>query len=134
MKKDGIILSFTEEISKSRPKANLTANARLILEKRYLKQENGQVCEAPEDMFYRVASVVAGIEKKYGKSEQEIKSLTEEYYALMANLEFMPNSPTLMNAGRDLGQLSACFVLPVEDSMEGILFAWNEYLKHVREF
>jgi ribonucleoside-diphosphate reductase alpha chain len=123
MKKDGIILSFTEEISKSRPKANLTANARLILEKRYLKQENGQVCEAPEDMFYRVASVVAGIEKKYGKSEQEIKSLTEEYYALMANLEFMPNSPTLMNAGRDLGQLSACFVLPVEDSMEDIFDA-----------
>ena len=123
MKKDGIRLSFTEERSKSRPKANLTANARLILEKRYLKQENGQVCEEPEDMFYRVASVVAGIEKKYGKSEQEIKSLTEEFYALMANLEFMPNSPTLMNAGRDLGQLSACFVLPVEDSMEDIFDA-----------
>ncbi|NLM20906.1 MAG: vitamin B12-dependent ribonucleotide reductase [Peptococcaceae bacterium] len=116
-------MSFTEERSKSRPKANLTANARLILEKRYLKQENGQVCEEPEDMFYRVASVVAGIEKKYGKSEQEIKSLTEEFYALMANLEFMPNSPTLMNAGRDLGQLSACFVLPVEDSMEDIFDA-----------
>ncbi len=101
-------------------KANLTPNARVILEKRYLKKDPP---ETPEDMFYRVATVVAGVEEKYGKSKKEVQALTKEFYNLMVNLEFMPNSPTLMNAGRDLGQLSACFVLPVEDSMESIFDA-----------
>lgn len=105
------------------PKAKLTSNAMVVLEKRYLKQENGVACETPEDMFYRVAGVVAGIEERFGGNEQEIAALTREFYNIMANLEFMPNSPTLMNAGRDLGQLSACFVLPVEDSMEDIFDA-----------
>ncbi|NLI93960.1 MAG: vitamin B12-dependent ribonucleotide reductase [Peptococcaceae bacterium] len=122
-RKLGIELSIIEGIPESWPKANLTANARVVLEKRYLKQKEGQVCETPENMFYRVASVVAGIEERYGKSKQEMINLTEEFYSVMAKLEFMPNSPTLMNAGRDLGQLSACFVLPVEDSMEDIFDA-----------
>jgi len=116
-------LSFIEGVPESWPKADLTANARVVLEKRYLKQKDGQACETPEAMFYRVAAVVAGIEERYGKSEQEIMDLTEAFYSAMAKLEFMPNSPTLMNAGRDLGQLSACFVLPVEDSMEDIFDA-----------
>lgn len=98
-------------------------NAKVVLERRYLKQEDGKVVESPEDLFYRVAAVIAGVEEKYGRSKKEIVELTKEFYTIMADLEFMPNSPTLMNAGRDLGQLSACFVLPVEDSMEEIFDA-----------
>ncbi|MEA4926640.1 MAG: vitamin B12-dependent ribonucleotide reductase [Syntrophomonadaceae bacterium] len=112
-----------EKAPVSWPKVNLTATARTVLEKRYLKKVNDQVIETPEDMFYRVARVIADIEHLYGKTAPEIKELTQEYYEMMANLEFMPNSPTLMNAGRDLGQLSACFVLPIEDSMEEIFDA-----------
>lgn len=115
---------FEEKVPKSWPKANLTPNARVILAKRYLKQEQGKPVETPEDMFYRVAMVIAEIEEeKFGKGKKEVQALAREFYNLMANLEFMPNSPTLMNAGRDLGQLSACFVLPVEDSMEKIFDA-----------
>ena len=117
-------MNFEGQVPKNWPKVNLTPNARVVLQKRYLKQENGQVVETAEDMIYRVASVVAGIEEdKYGKSKKETQALAKEFYTIMANLEFMPNSPTLMNAGRDLGQLSACFVLPVEDSMEQIFDA-----------
>ncbi|WP_068966540.1 vitamin B12-dependent ribonucleotide reductase [Desulfosporosinus sp. BG] len=117
-------MSFEGQAPKTWPKANLMPNARVVLEKRYLKQENGQVVETAEDMIYRVATVVAGIEEeKYGKSKKETQVLAKEFYTMMANLEFMPNSPTLMNAGRDLGQLSACFVLPIEDSMEEIFDA-----------
>jgi ribonucleoside-diphosphate reductase alpha chain len=117
-------LNFEGQVPKTWPKVNLVPNARVILEKRYLKQENGKVAETAEDMIYRVACVVAGIEEdKYGKSKIETEALAKEFYTIMTNLEFMPNSPTLMNAGRDLGQLSACFVLPVEDSMEEIFDA-----------
>lgn len=119
----GILLSFQESVPKSWIKASLTPNARVILAKRYLKQENGKLTESPEDMFYRVATVLAQVEEKYGKGKKEIKELAKEFYEMMAKLEFMPNSPTLMNAGRDLGQLSACFVLPIEDSMEKIFDA-----------
>ena len=115
---------FEGQAPKNWPKVNLMPNARVILEKRYLKQVNGKVIESPEDMLYRVASVVAQIEEtQYGKGKEETKALAKDFYMMMANLEFMPNSPTLMNAGRDLGQLSACFVLPVEDSMEEIFDA-----------
>jgi len=118
------VLSFEGKAPKTWPKANITPNARVVLEKRYLKQENGKIVETAEDMIYRVASVVAGIEEeKYGKEKEETGALAKEFYTMMANLEFMPNSPTLMNAGRDLGQLSACFVLPIEDSMEQIFDA-----------
>jgi ribonucleoside-diphosphate reductase alpha chain len=99
---------------------NLSGNALSVLEKRYLKKKDGQPCESPEDMFRRVAENVAGVESAYGKSPAAVADLAGRYYALMTELEFLPNSPTLMNAGRDLQQLAACFVLPVEDSMAGI--------------
>lgn len=114
---------FEEKAPKNWPKVQLTPTARVILEKRYLKQNEGHLLETPEDMLFRVAAVVANIEQQYGKSAKEVKELAKEFYMMMANLDFMPNSPTLMNAGRDLGQLSACFVLPVEDSMEEIFDA-----------
>jgi len=117
-------LSFEGQVPDTWQKAKLTPNARVVLEKRYLKQVDGKVTETVEDMIYRVANVVAEIEEvQYGKKKKETQALAKEFYAMMANLEFMPNSPTLMNAGRDLGQLSACFVLPIEDSMEEIFDA-----------
>ncbi len=116
-------MSFIEKAPKGWAKAQLSPTARVVLEKRYLKQVEGKLVETPEDMLYRVATVIADVEQKYGRSAKETKELAKEFYKMMANLEFMPNSPTLMNAGRDLGQLSACFVLPIEDSMEDIFDA-----------
>lgn len=99
----------------------LTPNALKVLEGRYLKKdENGKVIETPEEMFRRVAGTVASAELIYGAGEEEIKRIEDDFYEIMSNLEFLPNSPALMNAGRDLGQLAACFVLPVEDSMISI--------------
>lgn len=99
----------------------LTANALTVLERRYLKKIDGQVCETPEDMFRRVANNIAAVDTThYGKTEQETEELAQQFYEMMTNLEFLPNSPTLMNAGRELQQLAACFVLPIEDSMESI--------------
>lgn len=101
----------------------LTPNAKVVLNKRYLKKDNqGEVIEKPEDMFRRVAQVVASADALYGKKEQA-KKTEEAFYQAMTRLEFLPNSPTLMNAGRSLGQLSACFVLPVEDSIDSIFEA-----------
>ena len=105
-------------------KLNLSENAVKVLEKRYLKRDkNGNCVETPATMFRRVADSIAAAELKYGKSEADTKKLADEFYEMITNRYFMPNSPTLMNAGRELGQLSACFVLPVEDSLEGIFEA-----------
>lgn len=103
----------------------LTANARTILEKRYLRKENNRVVETPEEMFRRVARAVAGAERVFRPDidETELAAIEEKFYTLMTDLDFLPNSPTLMNAGRELGQLSACFVIPVGDSMEEIFTA-----------
>jgi ribonucleoside-diphosphate reductase alpha chain len=98
----------------------LSENARIVLERRYLKKDvNGQVQETPEQMFRRVARHIAKAEEKYGHGDR-VKELEERFYEIMTEFKFLPNSPTLMNAGQALGQLAACFVLPVEDSMDGI--------------
>ena len=105
----------------------ISPNALRVLQKRYLaKDETGKVIETPEEMFRRVAVNMAQADGFYGAMPDEIRKTEEEFYALMARLDFLPNSPTLMNAGRPLQQLAACFVLPVEDSIGGIY----DTLKH----
>jgi len=112
-----------EDISHMK-KLNISENCLKVLEKRYLmKDVNGRVIETPEEMFRRVARCIAEADRLYGYSEEDVRKTEELFYDIMTNFEFMPNSPTLMNAGKDLGQLSACFVLPVEDSMESIFDA-----------
>ncbi len=100
---------------------DLAENAIKVLEKRYLKRDQeGNAIETPQDMFYRVASTLAQADKNFGATAEEVNAIAEKFYKYITNRYFMPNSPTLMNAGRELGQLAACFVLPVEDSLEGI--------------
>jgi ribonucleoside-diphosphate reductase alpha chain len=104
----------------------ISENARKVLERRYLKADSqGKPIEAPEQMFRRVAHHIASPEKKYGDAGH-VEKVEEDFYSMMTELKFLPNSPTLMNAGRRLGQLAACFVLPIEDSMDGIF----DSLKH----
>ena len=138
-------------------KLTLSENAKLILEKRYLKKDaKGNVIEKPEDLFKRVAENIALADAKYllkeeienlikkhnkeyfeiaklqsfkkllqknAKIKNQLKKTEREFYALMASLDFLPNSPTLFNAGRELQQLAACFVLPVEDNLDDIFKA-----------
>ena len=99
---------------------HLSENALTVLKNRYLKKDsNGNLIETPEQLFKRVAHHIALAEKKYG-NDSSMEKVEENFYRMMTEFKFLPNSPTLMNAGRRLGQLAACFVLPVEDSMDGI--------------
>jgi ribonucleoside-diphosphate reductase alpha chain len=102
-------------------KPTITANAMAVLENRYLlKDESGKIIETPAQLFSRVSSLVAQAESKYGADENLVKDWHKKFYELLASLKFLPNSPALMNARRFNGMLSACFVLPIEDSIEGI--------------
>jgi ribonucleoside-diphosphate reductase alpha chain len=123
-----LVDSKINEYQLHRPSADLpiTPNARKVLERRYLKKDAlGRPTESAEDMFHRVAHTMARIDQQYNPAADPAAA-EEEFFRLMTSFEFIPNSPTLMNAGRELGQLSACFVLPVEDSIESIF----EALKH----
>jgi ribonucleoside-diphosphate reductase alpha chain len=97
-----------------------------VLQERYLlRDEEGRIIETPRKMMKRVARAVAEVDARYGK---DVDKAYSEFYEMLTSLYFLPNSPTLMNAGTPLGQLSACFVLPVEDSIESIFDALREVL------
>ncbi len=105
-----------------------SANALKVLEERYLlKDDTGKIIETPTEMFRRISRVIAFVDSRYNKSNEQVKKTEAEFFEMMKNLEFLPNSPTIMNAGTNLGQLSACFVLPIEDSLESIFTT----LKHM---
>jgi len=113
--------------TRTEDKSIITDQAEVILAHRYyLKDTDGDVIENSSQLFSRVASAVASIDIQYGKLPVDAQLTEKEFYNIMSNLEFVPNSPTLMNAGTEQGTLSACFVLPLEDSMEGIMKAAHD--------
>jgi len=117
------ILKSTPAVELPPAELTLTENALVVLEKRYLQKDSqGNVIETPVDLFRRVSKHIASAELKFDK-RADAGEWEEKFFRLMTSLDFLPNSPTLMNAGRELGQLSACFVLPIEDSMESIFDA-----------
>jgi len=105
----------------------LSSQAEIVAKKRYfLKDDSNEIVEDAPAMFRRVADAIAAVEKQYGKLDIDVQLTSNEFYTIMSNLDFIPNSPTLMNAGTKQGTLSACFVLPLEDSMEGIMKAAHD--------
>jgi len=115
------------ESNKDFEPAPISDNAKVVLEKRYLlKDNNDEIVETPNQMFIRVAKALTKPEKDYGLNDSQMKKIENLFYQSMASLEFLPNSPTLMNAGTGAGTLSACFVLPLSDSMEGIMKAAHD--------
>ncbi|MBT5893146.1 MAG: adenosylcobalamin-dependent ribonucleoside-diphosphate reductase, partial [Chloroflexi bacterium] len=107
--------------------AVISDNARVVLDKRYLqKNDAGDIIEDPQEMFRRVAKALAAPEFKYEKTPDEVAAIEESFFQMMASLEYLPNSPTMMNAGTGAGTLSACFVLPLTDSMVGIMGAAHD--------
>ncbi len=115
---------LSPDMPDSLPSVTLNENAELVLSKRYLRKGiNGEPLETPTELFWRVASAIASEETKYPSSPYTPEELAREFYALLTDFVFLPNSPTLMNAGTPLGQLAACFVLPVGDSIEEIFDA-----------
>src|SRR5216117_2769827 len=109
------------------PDPKLSENALRVLAKRYLKKDDkGHVIETPKELFARVAWNLAQAERNYGATEAQVEETARQFFRIISNLEFLPNSPTLMNAGLDLQQLSACFVLPVDDSLAGIFQTLQE--------
>ncbi len=105
----------------------ISDNALVVLERRYLiKDKEGRTIETPRELFIRVAKSIAKADRNYGATDDQVDATAQRFFDIMADLEFLPNSPTLMNAGQPLGQLAACFVLPVGDSMEEI-FETNKH-------
>ncbi len=99
---------------------NITPNAKTVLERRYLKKDQDGAAEAPDTMFRRVAENLSQADLNYGATQKERQATEDEFFDVMQKLELLPNSPTLMNAGRELQQLSACFVLPIDDDLDDI--------------
>ncbi len=119
-----------KQIYRLKDELKLTGNALRVLEERYLlKNEQGNILESPSGMFSRVSRVVASVDELYGGDSRETE---KRFFEVMSNLEFLPNSPTLMNAGTELGQLSACFVLPIEDSIDSI-FTTLKYMAQIQQ-
>src|SRR5262245_29955245 len=115
---------MTTEMTRGEATLGLTPNALTVLERRYLARDgDGRVIETPEGLFRRVAGNIAEAERRYGADDAGVTAMAERFFELMTSLRFLPNSPTLGNAGRPLQQLSACFVLPVPDSIDGIFEA-----------
>ena len=120
----GIIDSSAGPESSGFSPTPITDNAMIVLEKRYLRKDTDfKIVEDPEGMFRRVASTLAAVDRQHGASDEEVEEAEEKFYRTMASLDYLPNSPTLMNAGTGAGTLSACFVLPLNDTMEGIMDA-----------